>query len=198
MCSDLLSGVLDGAKASFDSAWSTVTAPATDAPLVPPRSILQHPNREKTSRAQRTTFTVPEDHGEGSGETNGQQTDSNLNLARRSMPVLPATADAVVAEVGWRHDSLDDEPVASWRSQPAVSTPRQTFEWPMYTPARSAAATPYSGGVSMPASPMGAPPGPPSQVDFEDWWTPDNTSMTMVRERSQSDYRDNSKQPVLR
>lgn len=180
-CRDVFSSLIDGAKSSFESALSTMTASPPAASQLPPRSILNHTDREKVSKQYRTTFTLPSGQVD---DSDGDHAASNPKIARRSLPVLPAAADAAVAQVGRRPPYRETDPADSWRTHPASNTPRFTFEWPVYTPAGSSAGwsqSPHSGGAtSTPASPMGAPPGPPSAVDFEDWWTPD-----MVRERNQ-------------
>lgn len=196
-CRDLLSSVVDGAKSSFESAWSTLTTSTVVKSPVPPRGILQSGDREKPSKAHRTAFTLPSDdigHSDSAGQVNRDDHGSNPRLSRRSMPVVPAAADAAVAEVSWRHTFPDPNPAETWRSQPASDTARHTFEWPMSMPAASDAValhSYHSGGPTSPMSPMGAPPGPPCASDFQDWWTPD-----MVRERSQRHFRESCKHEV--
>lgn len=182
-CRDLLSSMIDSVKSGFDTVRTNVTAPAVSSSSQPPRGILHSGVREKPSKLHRTTFTLPSDDA-GNSEMNGSDYGSNPRLARCSMPVLPAAADAAVADAGWSHARPVSDQAEAWRSQQDSDTARHTFELPMYMPPAGAyvarSRSPQSGGPSSPASPMGAPPGPPCASDFEDWWTPD-----MVRERSQ-------------
>lgn len=174
----------------FESVWSSVVAPTGSEPApAPPRSILNQGDRRR-QHLPRTTFALPselEDDMDATDRSERQpserQPSAGSRLARRSMPVVAATADAAVLEAGWKRPSLDA--TDSWNSQ-SIPTPRYTYETnPIRVPPGSSAGyshqSPQSGGPSVPASPtVGAPPGPPSAVDFEDWWTPN-----MVRECSQ-------------
>lgn len=195
-CSEIVSSVAEVAKTRFETAWSTVTGPTTMAACpLPPRSILQNRERHKLSKAHRTTFTLPPGpmgKAGSAGQADGDQNPASPQLSRRSMPVMPAVSDAVVAEAAWRRPSPEQETVDSWYNHPTANSHRHTVEGHMHIPVVSGGAwsqSPLSAEHKSPGSPsVGAPPGPPSAVDFEDWWTPD-----MVRERSQRPCKENSK-----